>query len=263
MHHAAASSFDFDLAYVRLPVHPDDLPAAIRGLPALGFRGVNVTIPHKEAVIPLLDEIDPAAKIIGAVNTIVIENQPGREQRLVGFNSDWSGFLADLSDFDLEVDGRYCYILGAGGSARAIAYALAVSGGKVSLFSRRYEQAKALIDHLRDHKPGFRLDAYDWSEIASVVGAGPTEPLIVNCTPVGQEPDVTPSPWPDHIKFPPGSFVYDLIYNPSETSLMRQARSGGCRTANGLGTLIRQGGQAFRIWTGVEPNLEKMAAALK
>jgi len=263
MHRAAASGLDFDLAYIRLPVHPDDLGAAIRGLPALGFRGVNVTIPHKEAVIPLLDEIDPAAKIIGAVNTIVIQGQPGREKRLVGFNSDWSGFLVDLKDLGQEVEGRHCYILGAGGSARAITYALASSGGRVSLFARRIEQAQALIDELVGQEPDFQLNTYDWRDIGRIVGAGPANPLIVNCTPLGQEPNVASSPWPEHGKFPPGSFVYDLVYNPPETSFMRQALSAGCQAANGLGLLVQQGAKAFQLWTGDEPNLEKMATALK
>ncbi len=263
MHQAAAVGLDFDLAYIRLPVHPDDLGAAIRGLPALGFRGVNVTIPHKEAVIPLLDEIDPAAKIIGAVNTIVVQSQPGRESRLVGYNSDWSGFLVDLKELGQGVNGRHCYILGAGGSARAIAYALASSGGHISLFARRIEQAQAIVDDLKSHKSDFQLDAFDWGDIGEIVSDGSADPLIVNCTPLGQEPNGASSPWPEHSKFPPGSFVYDLVYNPPETSFMRQALSAGCQAANGLGLLVQQGAQAFQLWTGVEPDREKMATALK
>ncbi len=131
MHQAAAAALGIDLTYIAMPVPPDDLPAAVRGLCALGFRGANVTVPHKQAVLPLMDDLSDAARTLGAVNTIVIE-RPGDLSDagpavLRGHNTDWSGFLADLDALDIPVDGRDCLVLGAGGSARAVVYALAAS----------------------------------------------------------------------------------------------------------------------------------------
>jgi shikimate dehydrogenase len=214
-------------------------------------------------VIPLLDDVDSAAQAIGAVNTIVIQEQPDTDKKLVGYNSDWSGFLADLADNDVKVRGRQCLVLGAGGSARAIAYALATSGARVVLFARRLAQAQALIDHLQMRGPGFHLKAADWKARSRIIADGPDDPLIVNCTPLGMVPDIGSSPWPESASFPPGAIVYDLVYRPAETRLIQQARLAGCWTAGGLGMLLHQGAQAFQLWTGADPSLQIMAEAIK
>jgi shikimate dehydrogenase len=169
MHNAAAAALGLDLVSVPLPVRPPDVAAAVRGLPALGFLGANVTVPHKQAVIPFLDEIHPAALAIGAVNTIVIGGslaageQPAEADQLsavsdhsaepapralLGYNTDWSGFLADLETLGMEVANQECVVLGAGGSARAVVYALHAAGGRVHLFARRPEQAQELAADL-------------------------------------------------------------------------------------------------------------------
>ena len=256
MHNAAAAALGLNLVYLPLPVHPDDLTPAVLALPALGFLGVNVTVPHKQAVMSTLDEIDPAAQAIGAVNTIRIEReQQGRGVRLVGFNTDAFGLLADLRDRAINVNGRDCLILGAGGSARAVAYALASAGGRVSLFARRPEQAHQLLAGTTN------LNAYAWDDLGQVA-PHTAAPLIVNTTPLGMTPQVDASPWPDNLPFPADSFVYDLVYNPAETKLMRQAQAAGCQTANGLGMLLHQGAEAFYLWTGVRPDVGVMAAAI-
>jgi shikimate dehydrogenase len=277
MHNAAAAALGLDLVYVPLPVHPDDLATAVAALPALHFLGANVTIPHKETIIPYLDELDPAARAIGAVNTLVVSQKSEvRSQKsevrsqqaslvvgrwsLVGFNTDWSGFLADLDQLGVAVDGRDCLILGAGGSARAVAYGLDRAGGRVSLVARRPSAAQQLAEQLQ-----ISAQIYAWDELAQAVGERPLAehpPLIINTTPLGMPPYTDQSPWPDGLPFPPDTFVYDLVYNPRQTKLMRQAKSAGRRTANGLGMLVQQGALAFKLWTGVMPDVQLMRKSL-
>lgn len=276
MHNAAAAALGLALLYLPLEVHPDLLGDAVRGLAALGFCGANVTVPHKQAVMSLLDAIDPAAAAIGAVNTIVISDQrpvaggqlsaPGPQlpaPSLTGYNTDWSGFLADLSALGPAVDGRESLILGAGGSARAVAYGLASAGSRVHLFARRPEQARQLVATLATHCPSGSLAAHDWSELEGAGAAFPAAALIVNTTPLGMTPRVDESPWPDSAALPAGAFIYDLVYNPAETQLMALARAAGLETSNGLGMLLHQGALAFKLWTGLEPDLQVMAKALQ
>jgi shikimate dehydrogenase len=265
MHNAAIADLALNFVYVPLPVPPDEIATAVQGLPALGFRGVNVTVPHKQAVIPLLDEIGAGAQAIGAVNTIVIETGDWRLEigsRLVGYNTDWSGFLTDLERFGVTVSGRDCLILGAGGSARAIAYALASVKGRVQVLARRIEQAQALVADLEPHFTTGRLRARPLTDLPAVA-QDIMAPLIVNATPIGMTPKTKTSPWPDNCPFPAGAFVYDLVYNPTETRLMRQAQAAGCQAANGLGMLVQQGVLAFELWTGRQPDGTAMMAAIQ
>lgn len=262
MHNAAAAALGLDLVYLPLPVRPEDVPAAIRGLAALGFLGVNVTVPHKETVIPLLDEVDLAAQAIGAVNTISFQplatgSQPPATK---GYNTDLAGFLADLKHAGIEVAGRDCLVLGAGGSARAVAYGLASAGGTVHLFARRLEQAEKLAADLASHIEDAALNASSWGELAGKSAI--RKALVVNTTPLGMAPGVDLSPWPEDLPIPPGALVYDLVYNPLETKLLAQARAAGHQAIGGLGMLVRQGSLAFKIWTGREPDVEIMRAAL-
>ena len=256
MHNAALAVLGLNWVYVPLPVPPDRVGDAVRGLPALGFQGVNVTVPHKQAVMPFLDEISPAAQAIGAVNTILVEQESGR---LLGFNTDWRGFLADLVAKEVEVNGRHCLVLGAGGSARGIVYALFQAGGRVLLLARRPEQAYQLAADLGN---GFVEEIRSLAELESTA-AQTKAPLIINTTPLGMSPHVNGSPWPDDVPVPAGSFVYDLVYNPPETRLMRQALDAGCHACNGLGMLLRQGAISFALWTGSDPDLSVMQEALE
>lgn len=254
MHNAAAEALGVNAAYLPLPVKPEQLPEAVRGLVALGIAGVNVTVPHKETVMPFLDSLANEATVIGAVNTIAV-NQNGR---LEGFNTDWSGFLADLAAIDLPLLDRDCLILGAGGSARAIVYALLQVGSRVNVLARRREQTQALVTDMSSHFTG-RPSAIaglltDLPQTISDLHA----PLIVNTTPLGMIPNDHLSPWPDDLPFPRDAFVYDIVYNPAETRFLSQAQAAGCRTANGLGMLVHQAAQAFTLWTGLEPDVSLM-----
>lgn len=273
IHNAAAADLGLDLAYLPMSVRAEELQAALQGLAALGFLGANVTVPHKEGIIPFLDRLDPAAGAIGAVNTIAIEqntpvNLDESEEStaptrtgLTGYNTDWSGFLEDLDELDVEINNRDCLILGAGGSARAVVHALTSAGGRTHVFARRREQAQALTRQLSAHVADNLLAHYDWRELADICRRVNPK-LIVNTTPLGMSPNLSASPWSDEIKIPDSAFVYDLVYNPAETLFMRQAKAAGCRASNGAGMLVRQGAQAFELWTGKEPDLAVMTATM-
>lgn len=255
MHNAAFAAAGIDGVYLRLPVQPGRVGEAVRGLWALGFRGANVTIPHKQAVIPFLDELSPAARAIGAVNTIVAHE----DGRLFGDNTDAPGFLADLAEHgirveDLRQDGAL--LLGAGGSARAVAYALASVDVPLQVAARRPEQAHELVDSLRPLFPTLAMST-------SSLVAPPTARLIVNCTPAGMTPYEDVSPWLDDRPFQPHQIVYDLVYNPPDTRLMQQARASGIPAYNGLGMLLHQGALAWEQWTGCPAPLAAMRDALE
>jgi shikimate dehydrogenase len=206
----------------------------------------------------LLDEVKPGAQAIGAVNTIVV----GENGRLSGHNTDWSGFLADLQTHGISVAGQDCLLLGAGGSARAVAYGLAKSGARVHILARRVAQAEALIADLRPYLPQAHLSSQPLSQLAEISTTLHT-PLIINATPLGMTPNENSTPWPIDLAFPAEAIVYDLVYNPRHTQLMQQAEAAGCWAINGLGMLVQQGAKAFALWTGQEPDTAVMTRAIE
>jgi shikimate dehydrogenase len=260
MHNAAARALELDMVYVPLPVAPEAVGTAVRGLAALGFLGANVTVPHKQAVMPFLDDLGSSAVAIGAVNTIQVAQ--GGTPALRGTNTDAAGFLADLNERNVAVEDRECVILGAGGAARAAVFALARQGGRVRVLARQQEQALQLVTALQSHVPGVQIGAHRWDELPALVAAT-TAPLIVNSTPLGMHPLPDASPWPDSLAFPAGCFVYDMVYYPAETRLLQQARAAGAAAANGLGMLLHQGALAFELWTGLRPDIGVMRQALQ
>ena len=263
MHNALIEAYDLNLVYIPLPVHPDAVEEGVKGIPALGIKGVNVTVPHKQAVMPLLDEIDPAARAIGAVNTIQYQSKGDGSYppKSIGYNTDWMGFRMDLEQHNIPYHGRDCVVIGGGGSARAVVYMLLEAHANIYLCVRRVVQAERIIKDMRPLFPNGRISAVALDQIEPVL-RNVFNPLIVNTTPIGMYPKTDASIWPDDWPFPGGSFVYDLIYNPAETKLMAQARMAGCGALNGLGMLLGQGAEAFRIWTGINPDLSIMEQAL-
>jgi shikimate dehydrogenase len=256
MHNAAARDLGLNWAYVPLAVPPDRVGDAVRGLPAFSFHGANVTIPHKQAVMPYLDHIDPAAHAIGAVNTIVVEG----DGKLVGYNTDWSGFGEDLASYGVDMARQTCAVLGAGGSARAIVYALTQAGAEVNIFARRIAQAEQLVTDLDVAHLATSHTFTDLTQHAARIT------LLINTTPIGMFPYSDQSPLPDGLILPNVKFVYDLVYNPAQTKLMVWAEKASNDVpiphTNGLGMLLRQGAQAFKLWTGQQPNLQVMAQAI-
>lgn len=257
MHNAAFRALGLDWVYVPFPVRPEALPAAVAGLRALGARGFNVTVPHKEAVVPLLDELAPAARVIGAVNTVVAEGG-----RLVGHNTDGEGFSRALHEAHRFRAGRSrALVLGAGGSARAVCDQLAREGiPAIRICNRTGEKAEALAAHIRRHHPGCEAKALPWSPLDHRAAINWAE-LIVNTTSVGLRPE-DPSPIdPDGIS--PGHIVVDLIYEPAETAFLKACRKVRARCLNGAGMLLHQGAAAFALWTGKEAPLDVMRGALE
>jgi len=262
MHNAAFAAAGIEGVYLPLPVHPDQVGEAVAGMKALGFRGINVTVPHKQVVMPYLDRLSPAAEAIGAVNTIVV----GEDGKLFGDNTDARGFLTDLMEMGIEIEAlqqKGALLLGAGGSARAVAYALASSGIPVTISARRPVQTHSLIDELQPYFPDdssiFKLQ----SSLSEIKDQGLKIKLVVNCTPVGMWPHVDASPWPDDLPFHSGQFLYDLIYNPLATKLMRQARASGAEVSNGLSMLVHQGALAWEQWTGISAPVDAMRQGLE
>lgn len=237
--------------YVLFPIHPDDkqglqdLLVRVRGGE---IQGLNVTIPHKQNVMPLLDELTPTAASIGAVNTIYL-----REHKLIGDNTDAPGFLADLQRFLSTETRRHgdlqALVLGAGGSARAVVYALLNDGWKVVIAARRIEQASELAKHFGSAQ----AIEHNLRMLASVDAQ-----LIVNTTPVGMTPNINQSPWPGELPLFPQAAIYDLVYNPRETKLVRDACTQRLPATTGLGMLIEQAALAFETWTGHHPPRQVM-----
>ncbi|CAG0954144.1 shikimate dehydrogenase [Burkholderiales bacterium] len=244
VHNYWLAEHDLPGSYVLLPVLPERLPAALKGLAALGFRGCNVTTPHKQAVMPLIEHIDPMAARIGAVNTIVV----GKDGSLRGLNNDGNGFVQSLRDEkpDWRPDDGPIAILGAGGAARAVIVALAAQGAReIRVINRTHAKAERLAAEF-----GPPLAAFRWDERAEAIRGVAT---LVNATNQG----MTGTPPLDIAldALPREALVGDLIYVPRETPFLAAARLRGNRTLNGLGMLLNQARPAFEAWFGVMPSI--------
>jgi shikimate dehydrogenase len=257
MHNAAFRALGLNWLYLAFPVHPDDITAAVLGLRALGFAGVNVTIPHKVAVHALMDELSPDAIAMGAVNTVVFH-----DGRMSGHNTDAYGFLTALTASGYTPGGRPALILGAGGASRSVVYALGRAGAPVAIWNRTEGRAAALIDSLAPHLPGASLSAIPSTPAALAAALDHTD-LVVNATSVGMTGGPPGSPLPDGLRLRRGMTIYDLIYTPALTPLLRQARAAGARAVSGLGMLVHQGARAFTLWTGCDAPVDVMERACR
>jgi len=236
----------------------EDLPARIRQVSERDeVAGCNVTIPHKQAVMPYLNAVNEHARAIGAVNTIF-----KRGHYLLGQNTDWTGFLADLAFHDVKVsDDTRALVLGAGGSARAIVYALVSQGARVLVCNRTTERAHELLAGL-SNSPYLR----EIQDNCGVVDS-PADPacegvnLVVNCTSAGMWPNDETTPWPADLPYPATATLYDLVYKPRVTRLMQHAKAAGARAIGGIGMLAEQGAAAFALWTGVPA--ERVASVMR
>jgi shikimate dehydrogenase len=242
MHNAAFRALGLDWIYLALAVPPESLPEALAGLKALGFRGANVTIPHKEQVLLGLDELSPEAKSLGAVNTLV-----AADGRFRGHNTDVAGFLAALDNAGCSP--RRAVVLGAGGAARAAIYALLSRGVTVTVANRSGQRARGLVSSLA--LPSLRADTCPLETMALRDALSQAD-LLINATPAGMWPNVDATPLPPGTPLHDCLAVMDLVYNPLETLLLRQARQAGAAVISGLDMLIYQGAIAFQLWTGKE-----------
>ncbi|MBI5187879.1 MAG: shikimate dehydrogenase [Nitrospirae bacterium] len=245
MHNAAFEALGLDYCYIAFSVHPDYLEDAVKAIRALNLCGVNVTIPHKEKVIPLLDEIDEEASFIGAVNTIV--NLSGR---LIGYNTDGRGFMQSLSEGGISTEGKDVLIIGAGGASRAISYYLSQKAKRLFLYDIAKDKAEKLVQDLKKIRDNV-------STVEDIVSTDRFH-LIINATPLGiKEEDPLPF---DTALLNPDQAVCDLIYK--KTRFLEEASKKGCATLNGLGMLLYQGALASELWTGKKPPVEIMRDAL-
>jgi shikimate dehydrogenase len=244
IHSAAMAACGLRGEYTLFPVHSYDtqgLNNLLARVREKEIHGLNITIPHKQTVISMLDDLTPTAKSIGAVNVIYLSRN-----KLVGDNTDAAGFLTDLKHLTgLKVNGQNssALVLGAGGSARAVVYGLISDGWNVTVAARRKDQVNEIARSFEN------IEIVEFNDRA----LKPLRPqLIINTTPLGMDPDSDRSPWPE-IPLPPQAVVYDLVYNPRETKLVKDARSQGLSAFTGVGMLIEQAILAFEIWTGHRP----------
>jgi shikimate dehydrogenase len=284
MHNAVYVAARMDLVYVPFPVHPDRVGEAVRGLRGLGMIGSNVTIPHKQAVMEFLDEISPEAQVSDAVNTIKVHD----DGRLTGASTDAFGFLKSLeADAAFTVRDKRVVLVGTGGAGRAMAVGCVLAGARsMALLNRTEAKRAALRETLQELRrsshaviQGGAGEQGGLGDLALTGAAGGLEvfdadpasrkaatalaeaDLLINATSLGMKPG---DPLPvDASRLHAGLFVYDAIYTPAETVLLREARQRGCRALSGLGMLVHQGARSIQIWTGRRPDVMLMTRILE
>ena len=268
MHNAAIQAAGLNACYVPLPCPPDALGDVIAGLRGMGFLGANVTIPHKQAVIEHIDGLSEESRFTGSVNTLYWEGD-----RLIGTTTDAPGAVLNLRQAGIELDGRKVTILGTGGAARALAFVLARGRGmgtgegrktftlpELTLLGRDRDKADTLARHIAEGSAaGTAVRSGLLTEFAAL---GSEADLIINCTSAGMAPDVRACPI-DPALLNPRQTVYDIVYQPRETILLREARGKGCRTVEGIGMLVHQGAASFRTWFGRDPDTAVMFSAIR
>lgn len=251
MHNQQLERFNLNAKYIPFLIQPEDLVDGIKGLKALNIKGFNVTIPHKEAIIPLLDQVEVSARAIGAVNTVVREGD-----QLIGMNTDCTGFIASLKERGVVIEKKQILVLGAGGAARAIVYGLLEAQVQtVTIANRTIERAQALAN---DFSPYGETIA---CTVAEAMKESIKYDMIINTTSVGMYPNLTENPFPN-VTFQTDCVVVDIIYNPFTTAFLQSAERQGCKIMNGLGMFVHQGAIAFTKWTNLQPNLREMEATV-
>ncbi|MGI6188634.1 MAG: shikimate dehydrogenase [Clostridiales bacterium] len=252
LHNALYKKYGLDYLYVAFDILPGDVGSAAAALKTLSFVGFNVTIPHKQSIIPYLDDLDYEARAIGSVNTVKIH-----EGRLFGYNTDGMGFVDSLKRRGIGLKGKNVLLLGAGGSARAICvYLLKEKIDSLYILNRTRQKAVELIQDLASFFPNSCLHHIEKNDLN-----GLRPDLIINATPLGMWPDVQSIPLTNYA-FSPGTVVVDIIYNPTETLLLKKAGEAGCVTINGLDMLVGQAIKAIEIWTGVVMDHDKAISLL-
>ena len=257
MHNEAFQLLNLDYAYLCFDVNEETLPAAVDGLKACGIRGFNLTMPNKNQIVKLLDELSPAARLIGAVNTVV--NDKGH---LVGYNTDGVGYMQAVKDAGYDITGKTITIMGAGGAATAICAQAALDGvEKIHIFAREtsrfWERTQKLVENINSTLP-CKAVLHENKDTDALAGAISESALLLNATSVGMAPDTDSTIIQDTSLYHPDLIVSDVIYNPRETRFLREAREAGCRTFNGMYMLLYQGAEAFRLWTGKEMPIKEI-----
>ncbi len=269
LHEAALSALGITGSYTLFPVPPGEpgeklLSALCADLRDKKLDGLNVTIPHKRSLDKLIDAMTPTARAVGAVNTLYVKNE-----QLWADNTDAPGFIQDLTQqtgwpaaMPTNIHQPVAWVLGAGGSSRAVSYSLVRAGWFVVVFARRVAQAQELVDALSEFVDLRSLEAQELSRVGLSKATGEPD-LVVNTTPVGMYPDVHTSPWPLETNLPKKAFMYDLVYNPQATVFVQTARRAGNRACNGLGMLVEQAALSLERWTGRQAPRQVMWKAVQ
>jgi shikimate dehydrogenase len=253
MHNAAFEALKLDYVFLAFRVKPAEVESAVNGMRALNIRGLNITMPHKSTVIKHLDRVDLSAQIVNSVNTVL-----NKENLLFGFNTDGVGALKALKENGVELKGRKVLLLGAGGAARAIAYTMAKEADELAVLNRTVKQAQALA----------KLLEKSFNKKISTGSLSPTDiqsnlkdsDILINATSVGMKPRTEESPVP--LKLLRSNLaVMDIVYNPLETKLAKEAKAAGARVVSGVEMLIYQGAASFELWTGKSAPIEVMRQA--
>lgn len=255
MQNAAIEALGLNYIYIPFEVKPEELELAVNGIRALGIMGVNVTVPHKEAVIPFLDEIDEDAKLIGAVNTILNKNG-----RLIGYNTDSRGYIRSLrEDAGFETKGKKILVIGAGGAARGIIAGLSMNDAShIFIANRTVEKGERLALEFKDKFSAIRFSSIPLSSLKDPNILSQVD-LIVNASSMGLDegaPDV------EFLLTPSHTLVSDIVYKPSVTPFLKKAQDAGRKTLGGIGMLIYQGAISLEIWTSQKAPVEVMKSSL-
>lgn len=251
---AGYEALGLNFRYLTVRVERDRLPDAVKGARAMGFRGFNLTIPHKVAVIPLLDELTEAARLIGAVNTVVSGNG-----KLIGENTDGKGFLTSLRENGVDPSGKNVTLLGAGGAARAVSIELALAGaGHIHIINRSEERGAELASSVSERTKAI-ASYIPWTRQIRIP---PETDILVQCTNIGLFPDVTGKPDVDYDSLRPEMIAADVVFNRPETPFLQEAARRGLKTITGLGMLVNQAALNFRLWTGRDAPIQVMTEAL-
>lgn len=255
MHNAAFKELGINATYVPFPVSPDHLEMVLKTLPQMGVCGVNITIPHKQTALTLMDTVSEEAKLICAINTIVFKSN-----KMHGYNTDSAGFRKSLEESGFNPKEKKALILGAGGAARAVAIALAQADVKeLYIYNRSRERANILAQHIDHHFTYCSPHILEEHQTRSKEDLGKMD-LVVNATSLGLDPS---DPIPiSPIFFKSGTLFYDLIYH-TQTNWLKVAKKSKMHTLNGLGMLVHQGALSFELWTGKKAPLELMQETLK
>ena len=252
---AAFAAKNLNYRYLTIKVLPEDLGKAMDSVKIFGMKGINLTMPHKIKVLPYLDELSPAAEIIGAVNTVI-----QKEGKLFGENTDGKGFVTALKNSGETLDKKNVTILGAGGAARAIAVECALNGAAhINIINRSIEKGEELAS-LIQMKTDSSAKYFNWKNNMEI----PSDTdILINATSIGFSPNVTDKPDIDYTTITPEMCVCDVIFNPAETIFLKSAAENGAKTITGLGMLVQQAALNFTLWTGVEAPVDVMEDALK
>lgn len=257
MYNYCFEKLGLDYAYLAFDIQVEEVPKAMEAIRTFHMRGCNVTMPCKNEAVKYMDELSPAARIIGAVNTIV--NEDGK---LVGHITDGHGFVDNLRDHGVEIAGKKIIVCGGGGAAAAIQVKCALEGAReISIFNRKdgfFERTLQTAERIRQEKPDCIVNVYDIGDMETMRAEMGSSDILANATILGMKPMDNESVIKDVTMFRPGLVVVDAVYNPKETKMLKEAKAAGCTCINGQGMLVWQGAEAFKLYTGLEMPVEEV-----